>query len=193
MNLSLIVTHGLALIGPSSSKRQGKKMLKNFAKLGSLVLALIVTSSLVPSQADAKDMRQRLGLGIKNNNSFDLPALAGVYYAASEVAITGGLGMDTQKDNSKFALTGGVRRMIFFEEHMNFYFGGSLSLVNIETNADKQNGWELNALFGTEFYLAGLENLALTFEGGAGVVSMREVRFRTIADHPFRAGILFYF
>ena len=168
-------------------------MLKRLAVVFGLILTLLMTSSMLPSVAEAKDMRQRLGLGIKNNNSFDLPALAGVYYAANEVAFTGGLGMDTQKDNSKFSLTGGVRRMIFFEEHMNFYFGGSLSLVNVETNADKQNGWELNALFGTEFYLAGLENLALTFEGGAGVVSMREVRFRTIADHPFRAGILFYF
>lgn len=168
-------------------------MLKKFARVLGLVLALALTSLLIPSNAEAKDMRQRLGLGIKNNNSFDLPALAGVYYAASEVAIVAGLGTDTQKDNSKFALTGGVRRMIFFEEHMNFYFGGNLSLVNIETNGEKQNGWELSALFGTEFYLAGLDNLALTFEGGAGVVSMREVRFRTIADHPFRAGILFYF
>ena len=119
--------------------------------------------------------------------------MAAVYYAANEVAFTGGLGMDTQKENSKFSLGGGVRRMIFFEEHMNFYFGGNIALINLETNADKQNGWELSALFGTEFFLSGLENLALTFEGGAGVVSMREVRFRTIADHPFRAGILFYF
>ncbi len=154
---------------------------------------LILTATLISSVVEAKDMRQRLGLGIKNNNSFDLPALAMVYYAANEISFTGGLGMDTQKDNSKLSLSTGVRRMIFFEEHMNFYFGGNLSLINVETNADKQNGWELSALFGTEFFLAGLENLALTFEGGAGVVSMREVRFRTIADHPLRAGILFYF
>lgn len=154
---------------------------------------LIGLLCLITSAVEAKDMRQRLGLGIKNNSSFELPALAVVYYPANEVAFTGGLGTDTQKDNSKFSLSAGARRMIFFEEHMNFYFGGNLALVNVETNGDKQNGWELNALFGTEFYLAGLENLALTFEGGAGVVSMREVRFRTIADHPFRAGILFYF
>ncbi len=160
---------------------------------GTLLLTTALTITLLSPAAEAKDMRQRLGLGIKNNSSFDLPALAAVYYAANEVAFTGGLGMDTQKENSKFSLSGGARRIVFFEEHMNFYFGGSIALINLETNGDKQNGWELNALFGTEFFLPGLENLALTFEGGAGVVSMREVRFRTIADHPFRAGLLFYF
>ena len=165
-------------------------MLKTLAIQLTLILAI---GLLAAPAAEAKDMRQRLGMGIKNNNSFDLPALAAVYYAANEMAFVGGLGMDTRKDNSKFSLNAGARRILFFEEHMNFYMGGNVALVNVETAGDKQNGWELSALFGTEFFLPGLENLAFTFEGGAGVVSMREVRFRTIADDPWRAGILFYF
>ena len=49
------------------------------------------------------------------------------------------------------------------------------------------------ALFGTEFFFTGLDNLAFTFEGGIGVASVKDVRFRTIADDPFRAGLVFYF
>lgn len=161
-------------------------MLKRLA-----VLTLI--SSLLAMPSHAKDMRHRLGIGIKNNTSFDLPALAAVYYPAAELAVTGGLGTDTKKDNSLFTLNTGVRRLLFYEDRMNFYFGGQVGLVNYEIGGDKQSGWELNAIFGTEFFFSGLDNLAFTFEGGVGVVSMKEVRFRTIADHPLKAGILFYF
>jgi hypothetical protein len=164
-------------------------MLKRLAVLNVILIALLSLGSV----AEAKDLRQRLGIGVKNNTSFDLPALAAVYYPSNEIAVTGGLGLDTQKENSKFTLNAGVRRILFYEEHMNFYFGGQLGLVNFESAGDKQSGFELNALFGTEFFFAGLDNLSFTFEGGAGVVSMKDVRFRTIADNPFRAGIIFYF
>jgi hypothetical protein len=170
-------------------------MLKRLA-LSTLIMTFgLFLSTLVgfSPRAEAKDMRQRLGIGVKNNSSFDLPSLAAVYWAANEIAFTGGIGMDTQKDNSKLSLSAGVRRMIFFEDHLNFYFGGNLAMINYEVASDKQSGWELSALFGTEFFLPGLDNLGFTFEGGAGVISMREVRFRTVADNPLRAGIIFYF
>ncbi|MNL42054.1 hypothetical protein D3C87_1644900 [compost metagenome] len=71
--------------------------------------------------------------------------------------------------------------------------GGELGLVNYEDADDKKSGFELNALFGAEFFFQGLDSLAFTFEGGVGIISTDEVRFRTIADGPFRAGIIFYF
>lgn len=141
----------------------------------------------------SKDLSSRLGVGIKNNTSEDVPALAVVFYPNHDLAITGGLGIDTKKDQSKFVANGGVRKILFKENNMNFYFGGQLGLVNYETAGDKQNGFELNAIFGGEFFLAGLDSLAFTFEGGAGISSLKDVRFRTIADSPFRAGIIFYF
>ncbi|MNL33652.1 hypothetical protein D3C87_1555770 [compost metagenome] len=76
---------------------------------------------------------------------------------------------------------------------MNFYLGGSVGLVNYEVQGEKESGFELNALFGAEFFFTGLDSLAFTFEGGMGVISTDNVRFRTIADNPFLAGIIFYF
>ncbi|MEK6772339.1 MAG: organic solvent tolerance protein [Bdellovibrionota bacterium] len=155
-----------------------------------LFLGLLVSQSHV---VYGKELENRLGIGIKNNTSQDLPALAGVYYPNKEIGFTGGLGIDTQKDNSKFTFNVGIRKIIFRENQMNFYFGGQAGIANYEIAADKQNGFELSAIFGAEFFMTGLDSLAFTFEGGAGMASLREVRFRTIADHPLRAGMIFYF
>ncbi len=163
-------------------------------------LGVCLAIGLVAGPGFSKDLTSRLGVGIKNNNSQDLPALATVYYPNANFGVTGSLGLDTEKNASKFSLNGGLRRILFREEHMNFYFGGQLGLVNYEgPNSDspsaleKQSGFELAGIFGAEFFLPGLDSLAFTFEGGVGITSMKEVRFRTIGDHPLRAGLIFYF
>lgn len=161
-------------------------MLKKFAVLA---LCLMTYAGTV----EAKELANRLGVGVKKNTSLDLPELAAVYHIAPDISIAGGLGIDTEKDNSKFTFNAGVRRVVFKEEHMNFYMGGSVGIVNFETVGKKQSGFELNALFGGEFFFTGLDSLAFTFEGGVGVISADNVRFRTIADGPFNAGIIFYF
>lgn len=157
----------------------------------------VITLMLAGAVAEAKDLTSRLGVGIKNNTSQSLPALAAVYWPNADLAFTSGVGVDTQKDQSAFTLNGGLRRVLFREDNLNFYFGGQLGLVNYEyttvTGTEKRSGFELNALFGAEFFLTGLDSLAFTFEGGVGVASLKDVRFRTIADSPFRAGIIFYF
>lgn len=145
------------------------------------------------SPLSAKELPQRLGLGIKNNASFNMPTIAAVYYPNREIGITSGVGIDTQKDYSRFSFDVGARRIVFREEQLNFYFGGQLALVNYEEAAVKSSGFDLNALFGVEFFFAGIENLGFSVEGGVGVSSMKNTRFRTLADGPLRAGIIFYF
>lgn len=159
----------------------------------------ILTLLTIASAAHSKDLTSRLGVGIKNNNSIDLPAIAAVYYPNSEVGLTGSLGVDTEEDNSKFAFNVGIRKILFKEDRMNFYYGGQVGLLNHErqnsagTGTDKDSGFELNVVFGAEFFLAGLDSLGFTFEGGLGLSSMDETRFRTIGDHPLKAGLIFYF
>lgn len=160
----------------------------------SLWVRAMILGVLVLSQAVmAKDLASRLGVGVKNNSSEDVPAVAVVYYPNHDFAVTGGLGIDTRKDFSKFVVNGGVRKILFKENQLNFYFGGQLGIVNYESAAVKENGFELNALFGAEFFFTGLDSLGFSFEGGAGISSLKDVRFRTIADSPVRAGITFYF
>ncbi len=153
-----------------------------------------VLALLVCQISFGKEMVHRFGLGIKNNTSENLPSLATVYFFAPDLAFTGGVGLDTQKNYSKFQLHAGARKIIFAESNLNFYTGVQIGAVNYENPVDgKQNGFELLGVFGTEFFFTGLENLGVTFEGGFGVASLKDVRFRTIADDPFRAGLIFYF
>lgn len=141
----------------------------------------------------AKELTNRLGVGIKQSSSIDLPQMAASYYFAPDMSIAGGIGVDTEKDESRFAFDVGVRRIVFKEDNMNFYLGGNVGVLNVETAGEKDSGFALSALFGGEFFFTGLDSLAFTFEGGVGIVSMDNVRFRTIADNPFKAGIIFYF
>ncbi|MDG0818285.1 organic solvent tolerance protein [Bdellovibrio svalbardensis] len=162
-------------------------------KKSALVLAVLACTSVV----QAKELTNRLGVGVKSHETLDLPELAVVYNPTRDIAVTGGLGIDTKKDASKFAANAGVRRIVFKEDNMNFYMGGTFGFVNYEvsgaTSTTKESGIELDAVFGGEFFLPGLDSLGFTFEGGAGVISTSNVRFRTIADSPLRAGIIFYF
>lgn len=157
-------------------------------------LAVVLFTAFFSTNAFAKDLTHRFGLGIKNNTSQSLPSVAVVYHPTLDFAFTGGFGIDTKKDYSAFQINAGVRKVIFTESNLNFYTGAQAGLVNFENPTDgKKSGFEIMALFGTEFFFTGLDNLAFTFEGGIGVASVKDVRFRTIADDPFRAGLVFYF
>lgn len=158
-----------------------------------LQFCFVVLTVFFGTQIQAKELTNRLGIGVKSHATLDLPQLAFAYHPTRDLSVVGGLGIDTQKDQSKMAFHAGVRRIVFKEQNMNFYMGGTLGYISNEVSTVKDSGLELNAVFGGEFFLPGLDSLAFTFEGGAGVMSLSTVRFRTIADHPLRAGIIFYF
>jgi hypothetical protein len=149
---------------------------------------------MAASFALAKPMPQRLGVGVKDNTSLSIPSLTALYNVNNDFAFYGGFGFDTKKDYSNFEMNVGVRHVIFHESNLHFYTGGQFAIVNIEDPINgKQNGFEVNALLGTEFFFTGLENVGFSFEGGLGLSSYKETRVRTIGDHPLKAGLLFYF
>lgn len=145
--------------------------------------------------AYSKNLTQRLGVGYANQFSEDLPSLAVRYWPNPKMGVGAQLGVDTQDDNSRFGFMGKIYRIIFSEDNMNFYMGSGAALVSFENAAGKnQSGFELNGFVGAEFFFAGLESLGFSFEAGVGVASISsDVRFRTIADSPIKAGIVFYF
>ncbi len=159
----------------------------------SLFMLTLLTMAVLSPKASAKELTNRLGIGVKSHEVLDLPELALVYHPTKDLSIAGGLGLDTKKDASKMAVNAGIRRVVFKEDNMNFYMGGYLGYVSSEVAASKNSGMELNAVFGGEFFLPGLESLSFTFEGGAGILSADSVRFHILADNPLRAGIIFYF
>ena len=144
----------------------------------------------------AKDLSTRLGVGYSNQFGLDddLPSIAMRYYPNGEYGIMGALGVDTTEGNSRFGAQVKILKIVFKEDNLNFYTGAGAGLVSQEKSGKNNSGFDLSGFVGCEFFMPGLENLGLSFETGVGVTSVdSQVRFRTIGDHPLRAGIMFYF
>lgn len=160
-------------------------------------LTLLLTIALfIPALASAKDLTSRLGVGYADQFGVDesLPSLAVRYFPSAQLGLAAHLGVDTEKDNSRFGVMGKVFRIIFMEDNMNFFMGASAGIISREVAGNNDSGFELGGFFGGEFFLTGLESLGFNFEAGVGVTSISsEVRFRTVGDSPVRAGITFYF
>lgn len=154
---------------------------------------LLVLVSFSP--AFAKDLGDRLGIGYKDQFSNEVPGVAVQYYPSREFGLAAVLGLDTQKDASKFGLMLKAMRVVFEENNMNFYMGGGAGLISQELAAGQnESGFELIGFAGAEFFFSGLENLGFSFETGVGIASIAsQTRFRTIGDSPIKAGVTFYF
>lgn len=166
----------------------------------SLIVLLLGMGLMAPS-VEAKDLTNRLGVGYADQFGISggLPSLAVRYYPNPELGVAAQLGVDTEEDASKFGFMGKVFRIIFQEDNMNFYMGAGAGLISREAEnsgggTDNDSGFALSGFAGGEFFFSGLDSLGFSFETGVGVTSISsEVRFRTIGDHPLRAGITFYF
>lgn len=157
-----------------------------------VIFGLLLTSQAVL----AKDLGSRLGVGYANQFGLDedLPSIALRYYPNSDYGIMGALGVDTKKNNARFGAQAKIIKIVFKEDNLNFYTGAGAGLVSHEVSGSTDSGFDLSGFLGAEFFLPGLENLGFNFETGVGVTSVSsEVRFRTIGDHPLKAGIFFYF
>lgn len=161
-----------------------------------MMRAILLVLMGLSFSAQAKDLANRLGVGYADQVGVDggLPSLAVRYYPSTELGVMATLGVDTQKDASKFAFNAKVFRVIFLEDNLNFYMGAGAGIVSREKAGKNDSGFEVNGFGGAEFFFTGLDNLGFSFEAGIGVTSISsEVRFRTIGDSPFKAGVIFYF
>lgn len=159
-------------------------------------LILLIVLFLTAGMAQAKDLRNRLGVGYSNQFGLtsDMPSLAVRYYPNSDFGVAAALGIDTEENSSRFGFMGRIIKVVFREDNMNFYTALGVGLVSQEKAGSTDSGFDMAGVFGAEFFLPGLESLSFNFEGGVGVTSVSsEVRFRTVGDSPLRAGIFFYF
>lgn len=161
-----------------------------------LRLFILIALTTFTGLAQAKDLGHRLGVGFTNQFGLDqeLPSVALRYFPNQDYGVAGAIGVDTTKNNSRFGFQGKIIKLIYREDNLNFYTGASAGVVSREKDSKTDSGFDLTGILGVEFFFAGLENLGFCMEAGVGVTSVSsEVRFRTIGDHPLRAGIFFYF
>jgi len=167
-----------------------------FILVATMATATVALLAITPTSVNAKDLSRRLGVGYANQFGLtrDLPSIAMRYYPNSDYGVMGAIGVDTEEDNARFGFQAKFLRIIFKEDNLNFYIGAGAGVVSNEESGSTDSGFDLSGFVGVEFFFAGLDNLSFNFEAGAGVTSVsNEVRFRTIGDHPLRAGIFFYF
>lgn len=164
------------------------------------VLSAVLSLGLLVSYSDtlAKDLTNRLGVGytdqFSTTDGSSLPSVAVQYFPRADLGFSAALGVDTNESNSKFGFMAKMYRILFTEDNMNFYMGAGAALLSEETGSSTSSGFEINGFGGGEFFFDGLESVGFSFEMGVGIVSVSsQVRFRTIGDHPMRAGIIFYF
>ena len=166
-----------------------------FNRTISLIAILIFSTLLISNSAYSKELTSRLGVGYSNQfGSAELPSIAVRYYSSSRFGLGASLGIDTEKDNSKFGFLAKIFRIIFVEDNMNFYMGSAVGVTSNEVAGKNNSGFELTGFVGGEYFFTGLDSLGFSFEAGIGVTSVSsQVRFRTIGDSPLKAGITFYF
>lgn len=165
---------------------------KNKLLSKTLIRTLLLT--VMAFSAEAKDMTNRLGIGYKSQFSVEMPGVAVQYYPMADLGLSATMGIDTQKNNSKFGFNVKAYRIIFTEDNLNFYMGAGGGLLSTETAGVSESGFELAGFGGSEFFFTGLDNLGFSVEFGVGIVSLSSgVRFRTYGDFPTRAGVIFYF
>ncbi len=160
------------------------------------------------SKAHSKDLTDRIGFGysdafissVGNNSEDSTPSVQVKYSPNSEYSFVGALHLSTKDDESSFGFLAKAHKIIFREKNMNFYLGGHLAFINAElidsktAKLDNESGAEFGALAGVEFFIPGLENLGITFEAGFGLTTLGDgITFKSIANHPLKAGMTFYF
>lgn len=158
-----------------------------------ITAVLFVASSISSSISAAKDMESRLGVGYKEVSAVSLPALAVSYFPSSDYGLLGFIGIDTRDQNSSSVFGVTLRRILFKENQLNFFLGGSGMVLSQEVSGDSSSGFEANAIAGAEFFLSGLDNIGFSFEAGFGVTNLKKTRFRSFGDSPLKAGMFFYF
>ena len=158
-----------------------------------ILLMTLIGSLFLGISASAKELGNRLGVGYSKNSTLSLPSATAVYFPSSAWAVFGSLGIDSQSSTSSFAAVGGLRKIIFREDNMNFWMGANLGLLSQTISNSSNSGFDLQALVGGEFFLPGLENLGFNFDTGVAVSSIGSTRFHTLGDNFVDGGVIFYF
>jgi len=158
-----------------------------------LVCALLLVSA---GEAEAKDLRKRIGVGFNNNFSTLTSVSVKVGMPTNKETINlqvqalVGFSIFAKSDDLFFA-GGRALLPILAEDNLNLYaaVGGGYVRSHAETN-----GARVQAVLGVEFFLFGIENLGLSAEFGVNLDIVGEtVDIETTSGTAASVGVHYYF
>lgn len=161
--------------------------------LATLSLAALL---LLPSPAEARDLRGRLGVGF-NNNFSSLTSISVKYGIPTNketvnLQVQAMVGFAFLKDqDDRFFAGGRVLVPILAEDNLNLYVPVGAGYVRFH---DDKSGLRASAGVGVEFFLFGLENLGLSAEFGLTLdVGSQFVDLQTTGGTQAAVGVHYYF
>jgi hypothetical protein len=167
--------------------------LRRLLLLSSLSLLLLL---LLPSGAQARDLRGRLGIGF-NNNFSSLTSISVKYGIPTNketlnLQVQAVVGFAFLKDqDDRFFAGGRVLVPILAEDNLNLYTAIGAGYVRFH---DSKQGLRASAVVGVEFFLFGLENLGLSAEFGLSLdVGNQILDVQTTAGTAAAVGVHYYF
>jgi hypothetical protein len=155
-------------------------------------LAIIALSCLSASEAQAKDLSGRLGVGF-NNQFAGLSSISARWNLPNgdenSIAIEGNVGFSMMAGSDDAVFVGG--RALYGlarEDNMTLWVGGGVGYLREAT----QTAFRFQPVMSAEFFLYGLENLGFMVEWGLNFDLSSETQIHTVSGTP-SVGAHYYF
>jgi len=153
-----------------------------------ILVALLMTNS-----ACAMSLLGRLGIGATNQVVTGISALSVKLQRNRSTALSGIFGLNNSSDSSNYALGAKVYRLIYDEPQLNFYSALAAITFTYQDEGDTVSGYQVDAGFGSEFSLQGLESIGFSFEFGLGVNKYNGgSNVQTYGHHIITSAVHFY-
>jgi hypothetical protein len=151
---------------------------------------------LLTQQAYAMNLVGRLGIGYTNQVVTGIDAISLKLQRNRANAFGAIMGVDSSSESSNYALGLKMYRVIYDEPQLNFYsaFSGIFFTYQDPEDTDQtENGHQLDAAFGTEFSMQGLESIGFSFEFGLGMNKYNgSTNISTVGYGVFTSAVHFY-
>src|SRR4051794_11515471 len=110
-------------------------------------IPLLIFCLAVAADASAKNLENRVGVGVALPDFNSLGSLSLRYHPSPFFAVQGLLGFTTQEGVNATIVGGKIQRNAYLEENMNFYVGvGGMILADRAGSSLVKTGIELDAL-----------------------------------------------
>ena len=157
---------------------------------------LLITFFLISSQSVfAASQVGRLGVGMSNHIVSGLQTISLKLQRNRSTALGGLFGLDSSSEGSYYALGLKYYRLIYEEPQLNFYstLAGAMFTYKDTVKDATDQGYQVDALFGTEFSFHGIESVGFSFEFGIGMYKYQgETHISTMGYNIVKSAVHFY-